>query len=140
MSRKRPPAKPIAPPSVASMPPQVPHVGTPSDPTIGPTKNPISKPQIGFERRSRPLVDLRRGGAVAPFPEVPFQTGRADFPASGLPMVFSRSMHASRISYGAQQLIETVFLHQPAVRPLARVKRHAAGLPTSLTATPRKQP
>ena len=27
-----------------------------------------------------PLVDLRRGGAWAPFPEVPVQTGRADFP------------------------------------------------------------
>ena len=34
----------------------------------------------GVGSPSRPLVDLRRGGAIAPFPEVPFQTGRADFP------------------------------------------------------------
>jgi hypothetical protein len=27
-----------------------------------------------------PLVGLRRGGALAPFPEAPVQTGRADFP------------------------------------------------------------
>ena len=26
------------------------------------------------------LVGLRRGGALAPFPEAPCQTGRADFP------------------------------------------------------------
>src|SRR4051812_7274244 len=26
------------------------------------------------------LVGLRRGGALAPFPEAPIQTGRADFP------------------------------------------------------------
>src|SRR5438552_16247656 len=55
-------------------------------------------------------------------------------------MVFSGSMHASGITYRAQQLIEAVVGHEATVRPGARPERTPAGSPTSLAATPHQQP
>src|SRR6188508_3316219 len=49
-------------------------------------------------------------------------------------------MRASRISYRAEQLIESVFCHQPAMRPLPGIERSSAGLPPSLTAPMNQQP
>jgi hypothetical protein len=45
-------------------------------------------------------------------------------------------MRASRIAYRAEQLIETVFLHQLLLSP----RRTTAGLPTALTTAAREQP
>src|SRR5580658_5668232 len=50
-------------------------------------------------------------------------------------MVFSRGMRASRITNGAQQLIEAVFGDEPSARPRGWVEPTTAWPPTSLSAT-----
>src|ERR1044071_3144733 len=47
-------------------------------------------------------------------------------------------MCASRVANGAQQLIETVFFDQAAMRPIPRTERLTSGPPTTL-ATPSEQ-
>src|SRR5206468_10950027 len=70
----------------------------------------------------------------------PLSNRTCGFPAYGLPMVFTFSMHASRIPYGAQQLMQAMLVHETTVRPLPSVKRASAGFPAPLSAALLQQP